>query len=113
MILGLGTDLVEVDRVRASLDRFGERFLLRVFTPGERAYAAAKRCPEQHLAAGVGWREFEVTRSPEGAPRLVLHGRALASAAALGVERTSLSLTHTDRYAFAVVVFEGPNAATW
>ncbi len=131
MILGLGTDLVEVDRVRASLDRFGERFLLRVFTPGERAYAAAKRCPEQNLAArfaakeagakalgtglsrGVGWREFEVTRSPEGAPRLVLHGRALASAAALGVERTLLSLTHTDRYAFAVVVFEGPNAATW
>ncbi len=130
MIVGLGTDLVEVERIRAAVDRFGDRFLLRVFTPGERAYAAGKRHPEQNLAArfaakeagakalgtglsqGVGWHEFEVAREAEAPPRLVLHGRALALAAGLGIERISLSLTHTDRYAFAVVVFEGPNAAT-
>ncbi len=131
MILGLGTDLVEIERLRASLARFGPRFLERVFTPGERAYAAGKRFPEQNFAArfaakeaaakalgtglsqGIGWQELEVARAPGGAPRLMLHGRAEALARELGVARSSLSLTHTDRYAFAVVILEsGPEYQT-
>ena len=125
MVIGLGTDLVEVDRLRASLDRFGARFLDHVYTPAEQAYAARKREPEQSLAArfaakeagakalgtgisrGVGWRDFEVLREPSGAPRLNLHGRAAEAAAGLGVARIALSLSHTGRYAFAVVILEG------
>ena len=116
--------------MRASLERFGERFLARIFTPGERLYASAKRYPEQNFAArfaakeaaakalgtgirhGVGWQDFEVTRAPGAAPRLLLHGRARALADRLGITHLSLSLTHTDRYAFAVVVFEASKPAT-
>ena len=124
MIVGLGTDMVEVERIRASLDRFGPRLLHRVFTPAEQAYCMAKRTPEQNLAArfaakeagakalgtglarGVGWHDFEVAREPGRAPLLLLHGRAQALAAELGVARIQLSLTHTARYAAAVVLFE-------
>ncbi len=125
MVIGLGVDLVEVDRIRASLDRFGERFLDRVFTGRERDYCAGRRFPAQHLAGrfaakeagakalgtglsrGVGWQEFEVVRQAGRPPELALSGRALHRAAALGVTRISLSLTHTDHYATAVVIFEG------
>ncbi len=125
MVIGLGTDLVEVDRLRASIERFGPRFLNRIFTPEEQRYAAGKRSGVESLAArfaakeagakalgtgisrGVGWRDLEVARAPGGPPRLLMHGRAGERAAALGVLRASLSLTHTARYAFAVVVLEG------
>ena len=125
MVIGLGTDLVEVDRLQASLDRFGPRFLDRIFTPAEQAYAARKRQPAESLAArfaakeagakalgtgisrGVSWRDLEVARASGRAPELLLHGRAAELAAALGVRHISLSLTHTSAYAFAVVVLEG------
>ena len=124
MVIGLGIDMVEVDRIRASLERFGDRFLARVFTDGERVYCARKRFPAQHLAArfaakeaaakalgtglssGVGWHDFEVIRLPGRPPRLTLSGRAQQLALALGVARISLSLTHTEHYATAVAVFE-------
>ncbi len=126
MVIGLGLDLVEVDRIRASLDRFGDRFLDRIFTRQERRYCASKRFPAQHLAGrfaakeaaakalgtglsrGVAWHEFEVVRQPGRPPELALFGRALHLAEALGVARISLSLTHTDRYATAIVIFESP-----
>ncbi len=124
MVVGLGTDLIEVERVRASLERFGERFLGRVFTERERSYCAAKRHPEQSLAArfaakeagakalgtgisrGVGWQDFEVWRQPGQPPRLLLHGRAEELGSALRIAHSSLSLTHTDHYAMAIVIFE-------
>ena len=124
MVVGLGIDLTEVERIQAALDRFGERFLGRVFTEPERRYCAGKRFPAQHLAGrfaakeaaakalgtglsrGVGWQEFEVVREAGRPPALALSGRALDRADVLGVTRISLSLTHTDQYATAVVIFE-------
>ncbi len=125
MVLGLGTDIAEVPRIQASLDRFGEQFLNRVYTAGEIAYCQArKKTAAQSFAArfaakeaaakalgtgisrGVTWREFEVTRQPGQAPRIVLHGRAAELAAARGIRHLTLSLTHTHAIAMAVVIAE-------
>ena len=126
MIVGLGTDLIDIARVEASVTRFGERFLERVYSPGEIAYCQAKkknaaesfaaRFAAKEAAAkalgtgisrGVAWREFEVRRAPGHAPEMHLSGRAAELAARLGVTRISLSLTHTGTAALAVVVMEG------
>lgn len=124
MIVGAGIDLVETDRIRRAIARFGWRFLERVFTPGEIAHAQRKRDPAEHLAArfaakeaamkalgtglrrGVRWRDFEVANLPSGRPTLTLHGRAAEIAAALGVRHIALSLTDTRDAAMALVVFE-------
>lgn len=126
MILGLGTDLIEIARIERSLGRYGERFLERVFTPGEIAFClqkgkgaaeslaarfAAKEAAAKSLGTGisrgVSWRDFEVERAPGEAPRMILRGRAAERAAALGVVRSALSLTHDRNLAMAVVVLEG------
>ncbi len=125
MVLGLGTDLIEIARVQASLQRYGERFLERIFTPGEVAYCMRKKHPAESLAArfaakeagakalgtgisrGVGWREIEVRRLPGERPTLHWSGRARALALEMGMKRTSLSLTHSRAMAMAVVVLEG------
>jgi holo-[acyl-carrier protein] synthase len=124
MVVGLGTDLAEIGRVARSIDRFGERFLDRIYTPAEIAYCGSKKSFAESYAArfaakeaaakalgtgisrGVSWKEFEVTREPGGKPGLQLHGRAAELAARLGVSRISLSLTHTREMAMAVVVME-------
>ncbi len=125
MLLGLGTDLIEIARVQASIDRFGERFLERLFTPGEIAYClrkkrhsaesfaarfAAKEAGAKALGTGIsrgiGWREIEVRRESGERPTLHLSGRASERAAALGVRRLQLSLTHSQQLALAVVVAE-------
>ena len=125
MVVGLGTDLIEIARVQASLDRYGEQFLGRVFTAGEIAYCqrkkhtaaesfaarfAAKEAGAKALGTGisrgVSWREIEVQRSPGERPELVLTGRAAERAQAMGVRRISLSLTHSRDVAMAVVVLE-------
>jgi holo-[acyl-carrier protein] synthase len=124
MIVGMGTDLAEIGRVERSIERFGERFLERVYTAGEIAYCQSKKSSAESFAArfaakeagakalgtgisrGVSWREFEVRRAPSGKPSLVLSGRAAELAAGLGVARISLSLTHTRELAMAVVVME-------
>lgn len=124
MIVGVGTDLAEIDRVERSVERFGDRFLERVFTSGERAYCQAKKNAAESLAArfaakeagakalgtgisrGVGWQDFEVRRAPGQRPELHLSGRAQELAAALGVAKISLSLTHTRGMAMAVVIME-------
>jgi holo-[acyl-carrier protein] synthase len=123
-IVGLGTDLCEVDRIQQSLDRFGERFRNRVFTPGEIAYAEAKANKAERYAArfaakeagmkaigtgwghGVTWHDFEVTNEPGGKPALRLQGEAAAFAERLGARRVHLSLTHTKGLAMAVVLLE-------
>ena len=123
MILGLGTDLVEVHRIERSLERFGDQFLARVYTPGEIAYCHARRKTSAEsfaarfaakeagakalgtgISRGVGWTEFEVIRYPGQAPQLALHGRAAEIAAHLGIGHITLSLTHTRGLAMAVVV---------
>ena len=129
MVLGLGTDLTEVDRIARSIERFGDHFLTRVYTPGEIAYCQARRKSSAEsfaarfaakeagakalgtgISRGVGWPEFEVTRSPGEPPRLRLHGRAAEIALSLGVTRLTLSLTHTRGLAMAVVIAEGDSS---
>jgi len=124
MILGVGTDLAEVERIRKSVERFGERFLARVFTAHEHAYALSKANWAERLAArfaakeagtkaigigfsrGVSWQHLEVVNEPSGRPTLRLHGAALTAANTIGVKRISISLTHTREIAFAVVILE-------
>lgn len=113
----VGIDLVDVSRIAASIDAFGDRFLRRVFTDGEIAYAqAAPALTVERLAArfaakeaakkaldleGVGWRDLEVARSPSGACHLVLHGAALVAA---GTLKFALSMSHEGDHATAVVI---------
>ncbi len=121
MKLLLGLDLTEVDRVARMIDRWGDRFLRRVFRPGElsrgRRHARARA---EHVAGrfaakeaamkalGTGWRglafrDIEVGRDPRGKPTLSFHGRALERARALGVTSAEVSITHTPAVAAAVV----------
>ncbi len=125
MIVGLGTDLIEVARIEASIRRFGDRFLQRVFTEAEVAYCLRKRASAAEsfaarfaakeagakalgtgISRGVSWREIEVQRQPGEAPTLHWSGRAADRAAAMGVRRASVSLTHSRSAAMAVVVLE-------
>jgi holo-[acyl-carrier protein] synthase len=127
MVVGVGTDLVEVERIGESVRRFGERFLNRVYTPRERAYALSKANSTERLAArfgakeagmkaigtgwrhGVTWQDFEVINEISGRPTLRLTGAAQEVAYRLGVARVSLSLTHTREMAFAIVLLEDGN----
>jgi len=122
MIVGLGMDVVELDRIARSLDRFGERFLARVLTQRERAalprlavpFLAARFAAKEAAAKalGTGFRQgvtlasIEIRALPSGQPELVLHGAAKAIAARLGAARSHVSLTHGRDVAAAVVVLE-------
>jgi holo-[acyl-carrier protein] synthase len=124
MIVGSGIDLVEIGRIQQSVDRYGERFLDRVYTAGEKAYCLRKRNAAESLAArfaakeagakalgtgisqGVSWLEIEVVREPSGRPGLRFHGRAAERAGQMGVGNIALSLTHTGELAMASVVLE-------
>lgn len=124
MILGVGTDLAEVPRIGRSIERYGERFLKRIYTDTEVKYASSKANADQRFAArfaakeagmkaigtglrhGVTWKDFEVANEPSGRPILRLSGVARQIADRLGVARISLSLTHTAEMAFAVVILE-------
>ena len=125
MIVGTGIDLVEIERIHQSVERFGERFLNRVFTAAEQAYCLRKKNAAESLAArfaakeagakalgtginhGVTWLEIEVVREPSGRPTIAFHGRAREIANRLGVQSAALSLTHTRDLAVASVVLEG------
>jgi holo-[acyl-carrier protein] synthase len=124
MIVGTGIDLVEIDRIHHAIERYGPRFLNRVYTPAEQAYCLRKRKSAESFAArfaakeagakalgtgisfGVSWLEFEVVRQFSGRPTLRFHGRAAQIAARFGVARAALSLTHTASLAQASVVLE-------
>jgi len=125
MVIGIGTDLIEIARIEESIARYGERFLERVFTPGEIAYCRMKKKnPAESFAArfaakeagakalgtgiarGISWLEIEVKRQPGERPTLHWSGRAAERAAVLGVARTALSLTHSRSMSMAVVVVE-------
>ncbi len=112
----LGIDIIKVDRIRASLERFGDRFTARVLTPDEQRYVrgraetmagrwAAKEAVSKVLGLGVrgiGWRDIEIERLPTGQPSVRLHGRAAARAAQLGMGRIAVSITHESDYAVAI-----------
>jgi holo-[acyl-carrier protein] synthase len=124
MIVGSGIDMVEIPRIQQSMDRYGKRFLDRIYTAGEQAYCLRKRKAAESLAArfaakeagakalgtgisyGVNWLEIEVIREPSGRPTLLFHGRAAQFAARLGATRAALSITHTADLATASVVLE-------
>jgi holo-[acyl-carrier protein] synthase len=112
----LGIDIIKVERIRAALERFGDRFVRRVLTDHERRYVrnrpetfagrwAAKEAVSKVLGLGVrgiGWRDIEVQRLPTGQPSVRLHGRAAQRAEQLGMGRIALSITHESDYAVAV-----------
>jgi len=124
MIVGLGVDIAEIDRIEAAIGRHGQAFLDRIFTPGEIAYCERHKKKFERYAArfaakeatmkalGTGWRngvrwvDLEVVREPSGKPTMQLHGRARQIADALGVKHISLSQTHSGNTAFAQVIFE-------
>ena len=123
-IIGLGLDATEIDRIAATIERYGDRFLRRVFTEGEIAYCARRRVPAIHFAGrfaakeasmkalGTGhsqnvlWRDVEVIRHG-GPPQLKFHGGAARRFAALDARTSLLSITHTDTLAFAQVLLIG------
>src|SRR4051795_4352113 len=112
----LGIDIIKVERIRASLERFGTRFSRRVLTESERRYVrdrpetmagrwAAKEAVSKVLGLGVrgiGWKDIEVERLPTGQPAVRLHGRAAARADQLGMGRIALSITHERDFAVAI-----------
>jgi holo-[acyl-carrier protein] synthase len=124
MIVGSGIDLVEIKRIEQAANRFGARFLNRVYTSSEQAYCMRKRTFAESLAArfaakeaaakalgtgismGVNWLEIEVVREPGGRPGVRFHGRAAQIANRLGVLSAALSLTHTSELAMASVLLE-------
>lgn len=124
MIVGTGIDVAEVSRIHQAVERFGERFLKRVFTAAEVRYCLSKRNASERLAArfaakeagmkaigtglrnGVTWQDVEVTRQPGGRPVLRFSGRAAEIALSLGCQRTHLSLSHTAEQAIAHVILE-------
>jgi holo-[acyl-carrier protein] synthase len=124
MIVGSGIDIAEVARIRESIERFGERFLERIFTPGEILYCDSKANRFERYAArfaakeaamkalgtgwnhGVRWRDCEVTRLPGGRPTMQFHGKAAEFATKLGAKNAALSLSHTREQAIAQVILE-------
>jgi holo-[acyl-carrier protein] synthase len=124
VIVGTGVDLCEVDRIEAAIGKHGRRFVERVYTAREIAYAESKVNRYERFAArfaakeagmkalgtgwrgGLGWRDLEVSNLPSGRPTLRFHGKAAEIAEKLGVRNISLSMTHTVEQALAMVILE-------
>jgi holo-[acyl-carrier protein] synthase len=123
-ILGIGLDATDISRIADVLERYGERFLHRVFTPGEIAYCTKRRNPAPHLAGrfaakeaamkalgtgqsqGVLWKDIEVVRGG-GPPRLELRGGAARRAGVMNVRRSLVTITHSETLALAQVMLIG------
>jgi holo-[acyl-carrier protein] synthase len=124
MIYGIGTDLVEIKRIKEALERWGDRFMNKVFTPGEIEYCSQKRNSSPNFSArfaakealvkalgigmrrGVHWKDVEVTRGPLGKPVLKLSGQAEAICKQEKIQGIFLSLAHDREYSIALVVLE-------
>lgn len=122
MVLGIGTDIIEVSRIEASYERFGERFLNRILLPGEIAYCLSYKQPGPFLAArfaakeaiskafgtGIGaqlsWQDMEIARKPSGEPYVILHGGGLDLLNARSASKVMITLSHTQTHAVAVAV---------
>jgi holo-[acyl-carrier protein] synthase len=124
-VIGIGVDVIECARIQSSVQRFGDRFLHRVFTDGEIEYSMSMKFPERHLAArfagkeaaakafgtgigkAMGWRNIDIRKKGSGEPFLVLSGPAEIYAAKRGVTSALITLSHTEHHAIACVVLEG------
>jgi holo-[acyl-carrier protein] synthase len=123
-IIGIGIDATDLHRVADIVERYGERFLRRIFTDGEIAYCTKRRDPVPHLAGrfavkeaamkalgtgqsrGVMWKDIEVVRGG-GPPRLKLHGGAARRADEMGVQQSLVTITHSETLALAQVLLLG------
>jgi holo-[acyl-carrier protein] synthase len=123
-IVGVGIDLVDCDRIENSIERFGERFLQRVFTAGEIAYSQSMKFPARHFAArfaakealskafgtGIGkamsWRDLDVRKKESGEPFVVLSGGAERLANERGVSKVWITLSHTETVGMATIILE-------
>ena len=123
-VLGIGVDMVENARIQHSLDRFGERFLHRIFTASEIEYCQSMKFPARHFAArfaakeavskafstgigsAMGWKDIDVHRKPSGEPFVVLEGGAKKLGEERGVTAVWITLSHTEHHAMAVIVLE-------
>ncbi|MDA7520035.1 holo-ACP synthase [Akkermansiaceae bacterium] len=121
-LVGIGIDVVEVSRIRSSMDEFGVRFLARIFTEGERDYCDRQKMPEMHYAArfaakeaiskafgtgigkDVGWLDMEILRKSSGEPEVQLRGAAALKAKEVNAAQVMVSLTHSKDYAAANAV---------
>jgi len=122
MIIGFGLDIVDARRIKQVLERFGGRFLERIYSEGERAYCMARREPELHLAArfgakeafikavgtgrGIKWKDIEVASKPGGAPYLALRGGAKEIAREMNINKMHLTLAHDAGIGVAAVILE-------
>ncbi len=124
MIVGSGIDIAEVPRIAAVIERFGARFLRRVFTPDEIRYCDARHNRAERYAArfaakeaalkalgtglrgGIAWKQVEVRREAGGRPTIAFTGAAAGYAAKLGARHIALSLSHTQQHAIAQVILE-------
>jgi len=125
MILGTGIDIIEVARVKASHDRFGERFLKRLLHPDEIAYCLLHKSPAPFIAArfaakeaiskafgtgigaSLGWQDMEIRRRESGEPYVILHGKGKELFTSRGAKQLLISLSHTQHYAAATAILEG------
>ena len=124
-VIGIGVDLVECARIQHSIERFGDRFVRRVFTDGEIEYSMSMKFPARHLAArfaakeavskafgtgigkAMGWRDIDIHKKPSGEPFLVFCGPAQELAAKRGVTSALVTLSHTEHHAMACIVLDG------
>jgi holo-[acyl-carrier protein] synthase len=124
-IIGLGLDITEIDRIAETIQRYGDRFINRIFTSGEASYCLRRRVPAMHFAGrfaakeaamkalgtghshGVLWRDVEVIRRM-GPPQLAFHGGAARRFAAMGAQTSLLTITHSDAVALAEVLILAP-----
>ncbi|HEX4348999.1 MAG TPA: holo-ACP synthase [Verrucomicrobiae bacterium] len=125
MILGTGIDIIEISRITASFEKFGERFANRILLPAEITYALSHRRPAPFLAvrfaakeaiskafgtgigAHLGWQDIEIRRKESGEPFVVLHGKGQELFDARGAKKLHVSLSHTEHYAAATAILEG------
>lgn len=124
MIIGIGIDLAEVQRIEDSLRKFGSKFTDRIFTGEEKAYCEKCKRPVEHFAGrfaakeaamkvlrtgwagGIGWNDVCVAVGNEGNPEILFKGMALKRAKELGINKMHISITHSYKYAVAVAVAE-------
>src|SRR5258705_5236411 len=125
MILGIGIDIIEVERIQSSFEKFGERFLKRILHPNEISYCLSHRVPAPFLAARfaakeaiskafgtgigaqLGWQDMEIGRKASGEPFVILHGGGQKLFAARRARAALISLSHTQEHATAVAILEG------
>ena len=125
MILGIGIDIIEIERVKRMISRYGEKFLTRIFTESEISYCENKAYPEIHFSArfsakeaflkalgtglsgGIRWRDVETVNDDDGKPDIRYSGKAEEYARKNGVIKVHLSISHSRDYSFAMVALEG------